>query len=40
MGRTATELLLQSLADNPPPVQRYEYPTQLIVRASTQHQVI
>ncbi|WP_231479822.1 MULTISPECIES: LacI family DNA-binding transcriptional regulator [unclassified Microbacterium] len=35
MGRTAVELLLQSLSDLPPPVRRYEFPTQLIVRGST-----
>ncbi|WP_248761593.1 LacI family DNA-binding transcriptional regulator [Pseudarthrobacter sp. SSS035] len=35
MGRTAAELLLQSLSETPPAIQRYEFPTQLIVRAST-----
>ncbi|MFH8253262.1 LacI family DNA-binding transcriptional regulator [Microbacterium sp. B2969] len=35
MGRTAADLLLQSLAETAPPVRRYEFPTQLVVRAST-----
>lgn len=35
MGRTATELLLQSLSDAPPAVQRYELPTEFIVRGTT-----
>ncbi|MBT2551444.1 LacI family DNA-binding transcriptional regulator [Arthrobacter sp. ISL-65] len=39
MGRTATELLLQSLSETPPAIRRYEFPTQLIVRASTRTQL-
>lgn len=35
MGRTAAELLLRALSDSPPAVQRYEFPTRLIVRGST-----
>lgn len=35
MGRAATELLLQSLTESPPTIQRYEFPTLLKVRAST-----
>lgn len=35
MGRTAAELLLQSLSGTPPRVRRYEFATRLIERAST-----
>jgi LacI family transcriptional regulator len=35
MGRAAAELLLESLSGEAPAVTRYEYPTQLIERAST-----
>jgi LacI family transcriptional regulator len=35
MGRTAAELLLRALSGDAPEVARYEFPTQLIIRAST-----
>lgn len=35
MGRAAAELLLESLSGATPEVKRYEYPTQLVERAST-----
>lgn len=34
-GRTAAELLLQSLSETPPTVRRHEFPTRLIERTST-----
>ncbi|TCK59234.1 LacI family transcriptional regulator [Curtobacterium sp. PhB136] len=35
MGRKAAELLLDNLAGDSPPVERYEFPTSLVVRDST-----
>lgn len=39
MGRTATELLLRSLSGDRPVIERHEFPTQLVVRASTAHDI-
>jgi len=40
MGRAAAELLLQAVAGETPELKRYEYPTQLIERASTRPEAL